>query len=371
SDPAYSLGHADCQRDPFEMGEVSQEDTFSSHRGVQLSDAIVFDAGVTSNTVTLHTPGPVVVCYCPLADSQGCRDATLWRAALRFTVSGPAGVKEFIFSAHVPVRFELEGHGLSSSPGYLRLIQPAENCSSNDGNPNTGLGNLYIGCPDHCSGVTDVGGSESNIPLQGRDAEHVRCDENNESCESVYITSVTVISASATEIKFNGNPGLNDGDIISLGDNISPGDHISAEEFDLVRGWTRYAGISGSYFLGNPVTIIPDDPTTVTIPVGWSRSPAPQIVVVTDSLGRGGYWYSHSQAATKEELISHSPITNAKLCYSYGQHNNYHAHVGRVTFVDPPQMAASIHLTARQVEARAPVIVEFRTGGDPAANPMY
>ncbi|KAF4648201.1 protein arginine methyltransferase 10, partial [Perkinsus olseni] len=94
-------------------------------------------------------------------------------------------------------------------------------------------------------------------------------------------------------------------------------------------------------------------------------------VVVTDSLGRGGHWYSHSHAATKEELVSHSPITEAKLCYSYGQHNNYHAHVGRVTFVDPPQMTASIHLTARQLEARAPVIVEFRTGGDPAANPMY
>merc|ERR1719456_1084142 len=97
-------------------------------------------------------------------------------------------------------------------------------------------------CPDPCSEIGQpdsiVNGDLSQVVVGD---STFMCDAQNQNCRSNDIKTVEQISDDATKLVFEQPPGLDDGDLISLGENIicDPTDPTCTEE--------RLAVLKGRY----------------------------------------------------------------------------------------------------------------------------
>jgi len=322
---------------------------------------MVFNGGVSTNTITLGRAGIVAVCYCRLSD---CAESTTdWAFALRLTVRGPLRNQQWTVSTGVPFRLEFLGQGLRTTD-TLRIIPPTKTCDTDNLNPLSEI-SVRVGCPLNCQEVDITTGMA--LALKLLDYQSVGCDYANANCRTVYVRRVTVRSATATELEFDSPPGLQDGDTITLGPAVQCQSQCTAEQLAAITGVYHF-GDAGTHDVPNKVVATPDRNRFI-LPIGWSGT-VPKFSVAALQ----GEWYRTSKASTAEELKGSEQKRLAKICWSYAGNGHYVEQVGTLDVNLPEPLAVKLSLTATAKDTIAPLVISFTTGVHDeyadSANPM-
>merc|ERR1719326_2711353 len=139
----------------------------------------------------------------------------------------------------------------------------------------------------------------------------------NTNCMNCDIKQVTVLNTTHTELWFECAPGLQDGDVLTLGDNIVCDPSVDEGPNNCVE--EQLASLKGTYSFADRATNTPVAPDTYivgntiratssnqkyVIEIGWP-SPTPRFAVLSDSNNnyKRGRWVRHSHAQTREELL--------------------------------------------------------------------
>jgi len=336
ADPAKAVGDAECgasDAQPSPDGQPYAGD----------KSQLVYDGGTTAGAVRLTEPGIIAICYCPKASCQ----ASEWSLAARYEIRGPKASQVWTVSTGIAVRLDYIGQNLDSS-ATLRIVRSDINCDSNSGNPDT-ESSLKWGCPYSCTSAGNM-----NLATHLLDHNSVRCDMTQSNCDSIYVRSLIVQSATTTNIEFTGEPGLQTGDRIAIGQGVQCGSTCTAEQLAVATGTYPY-GDSGIYTMGIPVTATPDL-NIFTLPIGWSSN-VPKFEVPSGK----AHWKRLSEATTAEELKSDENKEGLKVCWGYGGDGTYVAEAGLINFLAPKKMDSGVSLTTRAKGQAARIVISFST----------
>ena len=128
------------------------------------------------------------------------------------------------------------------------------------------------------------------------------CDAQWENCSTNDIDEVYVIDDTTTRIRFLKDPGLEDGDVITMSDNLHcvEGGTCTPEKLSMMKGEYEFADMSTNdqrapdqYFIGHKVTRIAGSVREYTINIGFpdecyiASSGLPG-VIGTDCIARSG-----------------------------------------------------------------------------------
>mmetsp|Transcript_104286 Transcript_104286/g.262459 ORF Transcript_104286/g.262459 Transcript_104286/m.262459 type:complete len:3286 (+) Transcript_104286:57-9914(+) len=347
----------------------------------------LFNNGTLDNQITVRKAGFLAVCYCS-GHEDGVCFSNAWVLAARLTIRGPKEGHVWSVSTNVLFKLEYEGWGLSSND-QLRIIPATSECT--DGGDDYGPSGAYtktqikLRCPYPCSEVGEPtsslhGGIDTKIVAD----DAWQCDVNNADCRNNDIKRVTVLDSMTTEIEFEKNHGLEDGDKITITDNIECHEEDLPDEcndarLEVLKGAFRFAdNILGDqpvnapthYYSGHIITIDPVDGKKLTIPVGWPTAPLRPRFEVKFRNNKRGRWLRHSRASTKLEIKGERALENLKVCWAYPTptaYPKYTAEVGTITLEDPNTMqncrVTLTSLVKGQQAPWAPFIVSFSAAG--------
>jgi len=405
SDPHLNVSDAGCKDDPaFAYDPKYDRDlvfpgpiidffyktAYNEYQGVKADgeDALLFNNGSLSNTITVKKAGFLAVCYCSGHIDGECIN-NQWVLTSRITIRGPMPNHEWHFSTHVVFRLEYEGWGLTSND-QIRIIPPTSECMD----PATMLYGpraaypvtyMKLKCPYPCTEVGEVTSSvNGGIETKVLGDSTWMCNDQNEDCRVNDIKSVTVLDAFRTEIEFEKAHGMSNGDLITITDNIvchagDAPDECNDARLAVLKGLYPYAdatlgtqpvGAPKTYFSGHIVTVHPTDPMKVHIPVGWPSAPSRPRFVIAPGATRRGRWVRHSKAITKLEIKGERATQNMKVCWAYPtttEYPMYTTQVGTLTLEDPNTMQNCLitptTLRTNQRAPWAPFIFSFQTAG--------
>jgi hypothetical protein len=238
-----------------------------------------------------------------------------------------------------------------------------------------------VKCPVPC---TDVGLSNTAEPgdlsTMTLSSDTYNCDVKNANCQKNDITKVQVIDEKTTELTFQQNHGMLNGDEITLGDNIlcATNDKVCTEEMlSALKGVYKFADSTSNSGTA-PDTYIASHRFSTTannrvarINIGWP-SPAPQFQIVyanadlsVGNIGRGGQWAHRARARTQEEVLATQERANLRVCWRFGANGaKYVQEVGRMTIRNPaPMTGATLSMSSTSRIIVAPMILTFSTAG--------
>lgn len=343
-------------------------------------EKILFNGGDLSNRIIVQKAGTIAICYCPVTDGYYCHRNN-WVLMSRMTIRGPAPGQSWLFSTHVTFRFSFTGFGLTNED-KVRIIPATSMCSDDENNPNgaTVLTGMRMACPDPC---VEIGAA--NQPINGDLSvstladDRYECDMLNEQCLHSDIKEVLVLNETHTEIQFTAAPGLQDGDLLTLGHNIicDPYDTTcTPEQLETLKGHYRFADWEDNtpvtrddYIAGHSV-LKTDHPQTFLLNFGWP-SPPPKFKVGINQ-GKRGRWNRHSKAITRQEIVGTKQRNDMKVCWKYpGALGSYVAQVGTITLQEPPAIPNCLISMSSTIKRQpSPMILSFRTSSLDAA-PRY
>lgn len=382
SDDERTITDADCQSRTWDVEYVPAlyGTTVGTYRGRQHS-SFPYQMGFTnkvdyvdfSDTLLATKAGIMAVCYCALTESltYQCRDSASWTLILRLTISGPRRGQRWSFATNIDVRLEYTGWGLSSD-NTVRIIAAEASCLDDSGNPHEVEASVQVGCPTACAAQSGLAGSETNIAGITLKFDKANCDVQNANCGTAYLTRIEVISDTMTYLYFSGTPNLKTGDVIIITSGIQCDSSVATNPCNedmlaAMKGVYEFAdynnnneSLADSYVLGHTITAFTDTPSKFAVDIGWPENKRPYFATESSA----GQWTVLNRVITKEEIRATSERTDLKVCWSYGGNGNYVAEAGRISFIDPPPMAAtSVSLSTMVQGARAPGIISFKTAG--------
>lgn len=345
---------------------------------------VVFNTNSFVNTITVTEAGTLAVCYCAVTVDSTCPVPSNWKLVTHLTVKGPQINQRWTFSTNVVFRFSYEGYGLTSGD-TIRIISSDGKCTDNNYNPNTAAfayTALKVKCPVPCSEVTLTSGTEvGDLSTKVLSSDSYNCDVNNENCETNDITSITVVSATETELTFQKDHGLQTGDEITLGANIfcAVGDSVCTDEMlTALKGAFPFADANSNsgtapemYLAAHKFTALAD-PKKGRIQIGWPTGAAPQFTIIYAGarpeigyIGRGGLWTHHSRAQTREEVMATAERANLRVCWRFGGNGaKYVEEIGKMTIRNPATMlGATISMSSAARKTAVPMILTFTTAG--------
>jgi len=334
---------------------------------------LLFNNGNSTKYITVMKAGALAVCYCARVEKlSGLCYRNEWVMSVRLTIRGPAPGQSWMFSTHVVFRFNYTGWGLSNDD-KIRIIAATASCQDGNQNPSGAYitTNIKMQCPDPCSeigGPSDVVNGDLRQVVVG-DSTY-KCDIQNKHCRNNDIKSVQQVGNKATKLVFEADPGMKNGDLISLGENIicDPTDiTCTPEQLAVVKGRYPFADKDANnmyapdeYLAGHAISLTAL-PKEITIPVGWPGTP-PRFLAQYKNNKRGR-WNQHNRAITKEEVMGTKERRDMKVCWKYsGPLGTFVTEVGRLTLMDPnPMSNCLISLTSTVKNERAPLVVSFKT----------
>lgn len=349
---------------------------------------LIFNNGTLQNRITVKKAGFLAVCYCSGVENGVCL-SNGWVLAMRLMIRGPREAHAWRVSTNVVFRLELEGWGLSNKD-MLRIVPATSSCSVGGDDIYGPRGtytvtNIKLRCPYPCAEVGEPtsalnGGIEVNTLSDSR----WKCDVQNGDCRNNDIKTVFVLNDHATEIEFEKEHGLSDGDIITLTDNYQCHHNDTLDEcnevrLEVLRGQFRFAdnilktqpaNASAYYYSGHIVTLHATDTTKITIPVGWPTAPLRPRFVVKSANNKRGRWLRHSKAISKLEIMGTRAYEGLRVCWAYPTptgYPKYTTQVGTISLEDANTMQnARISLTSLVKGQRAPwapFVFSFTTAG--------
>ncbi|CAD7968709.1 unnamed protein product [Amoebophrya sp. A120] len=386
------------------VGGLSAASAYTNYRGKGVnSDRLAFNAGNSANKITIKKAGVIGICYCQFADanSNGCMHKDYWILAARMTIKGPTAGHNWSFSTQVVFKLEYFGFGLSSD-NKLRIISGDGKCSDNNRNPDKGsypFTYLQVDAPEFATNVGSITDTvNGDLKTLITTSSTFNCDDKFENCKRNDIRSVTAISDTETEVEFELDPEFaQDGsDVITLGDNIicHPNSYqCSNEKLMELKGVFTYsdagannAAATDSYMVGHKIKPT-TDPLKWRIQYGWKAdcystgNPPPPNACAAGENGRPlfqvqfasitagsspvyGQWARRNRAMTKWEIKGVRDRTNLRVCFHYGgtDPNRFVEEVGFLTLVGAnPMQDVRLSLTSTLLDAKAPVVISFKT----------
>lgn len=344
---------------------------------------IVFNSNSFVNTITVTTAGNLAVCYCAVTVDNRCTTTSNWKLVNHMTIKGPKINQRWTFSTNVVFRFSYEGYGLSSKDS-LRIISADGKCTDNNFNPNTAAfayTALRVKCPVPC---TQVGLSNSAEPgdlsTMTLSSDNFNCDVKNTNCQTNDITQVQVIDEKTTELTFQSNHGMLNGDEITLGDNIycATNDPVcTSEMLSALKGVFKFAdhdsnsGTAPDSYIAAHRFYTTLNKKVARINIGWPK-PFPKFQIIYANarpeigyIGRGGQWIHRTRAKTQEEVMATEERANLRVCWRFGGSGaKYVEEVGKMTIRNPaPMSGATLSMSSTSRQNVAPMVLTFTTAG--------
>lgn len=390
SDEGLNITDAGCVSAKYELGltgggfqQKTADMLFDGATNETIDvNKLIFNGGDPTKLLSINKAGFYSVCYCARPKGNGVCAFNQWVLTNRITIRGPALGQSWSFSTFVVFRIEFAGWGLAQAD-KIRIIPNTAFCSDEQGNPRAAftVTNIKVGCPYPCSAVGETNDVlNGDISVNVLSSDTYQCDKQNSNCQTNDIKGITVWDDNTTQLEFEQNPTLADGDLITLQQNIKCDPSSSPtvcnnERLSAIRGRFDYADRNNNndaapkeYISGHRVTLMPN-PKKVKIPIGWPE-PRPKFQVVYAGNRRVG-WTRHSKAITKEEIMGTQERLNMKVCWKYtpamglaGPTPSYVAQVGTLSLRDSNSMSDCVisltTLVKSQTSPAAPFILSFR-----------
>jgi len=330
---------------------------------------------ITYNRIEAAEATTLAVCYCGFTLEDGrCESESAWKLVSHILIRGPHGGLQWEVSTEMEFDFTFAGVGLSTHQ-TMRIIHSSGSCTDDNGNPNTGrfeLTGLRVKCPGACNDVgsaDDVeNGDISTVLLSGLEL-------------NMSITHIMVVSADETELHFEAEHGLVEGDVLTLDEDFDvqclPDSPCSWATLEVLKGVFTYGDADinyrnrntpigqapDTYMVGNIVTRVLD-PFRIRIGIGWPE-PEPMFWLGENTIG----WTRRNKAAIAREVFGRTEQLGLRVCWGYAttytERTFYVTELGSLNVLEPPAMSHTprLYMTSTAVHSSAPMMLTFETSG--------